>query len=177
MTTVSWHVVMSLDGYIAAPGDDMSWIFEVFESSDTVDEIVASTGAIVMGRRTYEVEDRDRPGIYGGEWTGPLFVVTHEPPAKVPDWMTGTFVDGVEDAVAKATAAADGRKVGLLGARVARQCLAADLLDEIVVQVAPVLLGDGVRMLASAGAQRIKLEKTTVAQSGQLTDLRFRVLK
>jgi dihydrofolate reductase len=177
MTTVSWHVVMSLDGYIAAPGDDMSWIFEVFESSNTVDEIVASTGAIVMGRRTYEVEDRDRPGIYGGKWTGPLFVVTHEPPAKVPDWMTGTFVDGVEDAVAKATAAADGRKVGLLGASVARQCLAADLLDEIVVQVAPVLLGDGVRMLASAGAQRIKLEKTTVAESGQLTDLRFRVLK
>jgi dihydrofolate reductase len=152
----------------------MSWIFEVFGPSDTVDAIVSSTGAIVMGRRTYEVEDRDRPGIHGGMWTGPLFVVTHEPPATVPDWMTGTFVDGLEDAVAKAKAAAEDRKVGLLGAGVARQCLDAGLLDEIVV---PVLLGDGVRMFARSGGRRIRLEKTTVAESGQLTDLRFRVLK
>jgi dihydrofolate reductase len=177
MATVSWHVVMSLDGYVAAPGDDMSWIFEVFDQSETVDEIVNATGAIVMGRRTYEVEDRDRPGIYGGMWTGPLFVVTHNPPETAPDWMTGTFVDGVEDAVAQAKAAVGGRKVGLLGANVARQCLDAGLLDEIVVQVAPILLGDGVRMLARPGGQRIKLEKTTVAESGQLTDLGFRVLK
>jgi dihydrofolate reductase len=177
MATVSWHVVMSLDGYIAAPGDDMSWIFDAFGPSATVDEMVSSIGAIVMGRRTYEVEDRDRPGIYGGRWKGALFVLTHEPPARVPDWMTGTFVDGVEDAVAKAKAAADDAKVGLLGASVARQCLDAGLLDEIVVQVAPVLLGDGVRVLDRPGGQQIKLEKVSVAESGRLTDLSFRVLR
>ena len=176
MTTVSWHVVMSLDGYIAAPGDDMSWIFDVFGPSATVDEMVSTTGAIVMGRRTYEVEDRDRPGVYGGRWKGALFVLTHEPPARVPDWMTGTFVDGVEDAVAHAKAAAGDAKVGLLGASVARQCLDAGLLDEIVVQVAPVLLGDGVRVFDLPGGRQIKLEKTTVAESGRLTDLSFRVL-
>jgi dihydrofolate reductase len=175
MTTVTWHVVMSLDGYIAAPGDDMDWIFDVFGPSATVDEMVVTTGAIVMGRRTYEVEDRNRPGIYGGRWHGALFVLTHEPPAEVPDWMTGTFVDGVEDAVAKAKAAAGDGRVGLLGASVARQCLDAGLLDEIVVQVAPVLLGDGIRMFAPPEGQRIKLDKTTVVESGQLTDLSFRV--
>jgi dihydrofolate reductase len=176
MTTVTWHVVMSLDGYVAAPDDDMTWIFDVFGPSATVDEMVSTTGAIVMGRRTYEVEDRDRPGVYGGRWKGSLFVLTHEPPATAPDWMTGTFVDGVEVAVDKAKAAAGDGRVGLLGASVARQCLEAGLLDEIVVQVAPVLLGDGVRMFDASGSRQIKLEKTNVADSGQLTDLSFRVV-
>jgi dihydrofolate reductase len=90
--------------------------------------------------------------------------------------MTGTFVDGLEDAVKQAASAAGERKVGLLGAGVARQCLEAGLLEEIVVQVAPVMLGDGVRMFAAPEGRRIKLEKTSVAESGQLTDLRFRVL-
>jgi dihydrofolate reductase len=178
MTAVSWHVVMSLDGFIAAPGDDMRWIFELAGPSDTVDDVVANTGAIIMGRRTYEVEDRDRPGIYGGAWNGPFFVLTHEPPATVPDWMTGTFVDeGIEDAVARAKTAAGQRNVGILGASVAQQCLHAGALDEILVQVAPVLLGDGVRLFDHPGSQQIKLDRTNVAESGQLTDLRFRVLK
>jgi dihydrofolate reductase len=178
MTAVSWHVVMSLDGFIAAPGDDMRWIVDVYGPSDTGDEMVTSTGAIVMGRRTYEVEDRDRPGIYGGAWKGALFVLTHEAPPRVPDWMTGTFVhEGVEDAVQRARTAAGDRNVGILGAGVAKQCLDAGLLDEIVVQVAPVLLGDGVRLFDRPGSPQIKLEKTSVAESGQLTDLRFRVLK
>jgi dihydrofolate reductase len=174
---VCWHVVMSLDGYTAAPNDDMSWVFDSWGPSATVREIVTGTGAIVMGRRTYEVEDRDRPGIYGGTWSGPLFVVvTHRPPTSVPDWMTGTFVDGVADAVAQARSAAGERKVGLLGASVARQCLQAGLLEEIVVQVAPVMLGHGVRLFDPTHGRRIKLEKTAVTESGQLTDLRFRVL-
>ena len=76
----------------------------------------------------------------------------------------------------KAKAAAGDGRVGLLGASVARQCLEAGLLDEIVVQVAPVLLGDGVRMFDASGSRQIKLEKTNVADSGQLTDLSFRVV-
>jgi dihydrofolate reductase len=178
MTVVAWHVVMSLDGFVAAPGDDMRWVFEVIGPSETGDAMVRTTGAIIMGRRTYEVEDRDRPGIYGGAWNGPFFVVTHEAPADVPDWMTGTFVhDGVEAAVQRAKAAAGDRNVGILGAGIAQQCLDAGLLDEIVVQVAPVMLGGGVRLLDRPGGPPIRLEKTSVAESGQLTDLRFRVLK
>ena len=178
MTAVAWHVVMSVDGFVAGPDDDMRWIFDFFGPSETADEMASTTGAIVMGRRTYEVEDRERPGIYGGAWKGALFVLTHEAPADVPDWMTGTFVhDGVEDAVARAKAAAGERNVGILGAGIARQCLDAGLLDEIVVQVAPVLLGDGVRLFDRPRSGQIKLEKTSVAESGQLTDLRFAVLK
>ncbi|MDX6669490.1 MAG: hypothetical protein QOK04_2870 [Solirubrobacteraceae bacterium] len=178
MTAVAWHVVMSLDGFIAAPDDDMRWVFDVAGPSESAEEMVRTTGAIVMGRRTYEVEDRDRPGIYGGAWEGPLFVLTHEAPETVPDWMSGTFVNGgVEDAIARAKAAAGDRKVGLLGASIARQCLDAGLLDEIVIQVAPVLLGDGVRAFERPGGQQIRLDKARVAESGDLTDLWFRVLK
>ena len=177
MGLVFWHVVMSLDGFVAAPGDDMRWVFDVAEPGETFDERVRTTGAIIMGRRTFEVENRDRQGVYGGAWKGALFVLTHQAPTTVPDWMTGTFVhEGVSDAVAKAKQAAGDQNVGILGASIAHQCLDAGLLDEILVQVAPVLLGDGVRLFQRANGRHVRLEKTAVAESGQLTDLTFRVL-
>jgi RibD C-terminal domain len=112
MAVVVWHVTMSLDGFIAGPDEAMEWVFEYFseESSETAGEVIETTGAIIMGRHTYEVEDRYRHGIYGGAWTGPFFVLTHEPPAVVPDWMTGTFIDeDIEAAVARAMEAAGGK--------------------------------------------------------------------
>jgi len=179
MTAVVWHVAMSLDGFIAAPGDDMRWIFEVAdvgEPGGTARQVMSATGAIIMGRSTYEVEDRERPGIYGGAWSGELFVLTHRTPEQAPDWMTGEFIDeAIEDAVARAKAAAGDLNVGLLGASVARQCIEAGLVDEIVVHVAPVLLGDGTRLFDWPGGTRVSLEKIGVAESGALTDLRFRV--
>ena len=178
MGDVLWHIYMSLDGVIARPGDDMKWIFDLAEPDEFVDEVVRTTGAVIMGRRTYEVEDRDRPGIYGGAWTGPFFVVTHEPPTDVPDWMTGTFVtDGVESALEQAEAAAGDKNVVLLGANLARQCLELDRLDEILVQVTPILLGDGVRLFSRSDGQPIKLEKLAAGESGQVTDIRYRVVK
>jgi dihydrofolate reductase len=175
---VLWHVVMSLDGFIAAPGDQMGWIFDYVGPNETADEVVQSTGALVVGRRTYEVEDRDRPGFYGGRFTGPVFVLTHAAPAARPDWFTGTYVHaGIEDAVARAQEAADGRDVVLLGAGMARQALEAGLLDEILVHVAPVMLGGGVRAFDRPDGERVRLEKVFVRESGPLTDLRFRVRK
>jgi riboflavin biosynthesis pyrimidine reductase len=79
--------------------------------------------------------------------------------------------------VATARAAAEDRDLGIFGATTAGQCLDADLLDEIVVHLAPVLLGDGVRFHGGPGAGRVNLERTALAESGQLTDLRFRVVK
>jgi len=178
MSTVVWHVTMSLDGFIAGPDDGMDWVFDYFseETNDTAREVIETTGAIIMGRHTYEVEDRYRPGIYGGAWTGPYFVLTHQPPASIPEWMTGTFItEDIEPAVARATEAAAGKSVGILGANVARQCLEHGLLDEIVIHLAPVLLGDGVRLFAFPGGRRVRLEPTRVEQTGQLTDLRFRL--
>jgi dihydrofolate reductase len=162
-----WHVVMSLDGFIAGPADEMDWVFEYFGPNESVDEVVATTGALIVGRHTYEVEDRNRPGFYGGAFTGPFFVLTHRRPANPPDWMTGTYVnDGIEDAVSRATSAADGKNVVVLGANVAKQCVAAGLLDEILVNVAPILLGDSVRFFDNSSGQPVRLEKVRAAESG-----------
>jgi dihydrofolate reductase len=178
MAAVVWHVTMSLDGFIAGPDDAMDWVFDYFTdgSNEAAREVIETTGAIIMGRHTYEVEDRNRPGIYGGAWAGPYFVLSHEPPAAVPAWMTGTFIhEDIEAAVARASRAAEDKNVGILGADLARQCLEHGLLDEIIIHLAPVLLGDGVRLLDVPGGQRVRLEPTHVARTGQLTDLRFRV--
>ena len=177
MGKLIWHVTMSLDGFIAGPADAMDWVFEHAGPNAVATEIVETTGALVIGRRTYEVEDRIRGGFYGGAWQGPYFVVTHDAPDTVPDWMTGTFVsDGVPDAVARAKDAAGERNVVVLGASIARQCIDDGLLDEIVVHLAPVLLGDGVRLFGGPRAPRVDLEPISVGQSGQVADLRFRVV-
>jgi riboflavin biosynthesis pyrimidine reductase len=77
--------------------------------------------------------------------------------------------------VALSPQAASSKNVGILGANLAKQCLEHGLLDEIIVHLAPVLLGDGVRLFAAPGGQRVRLEPTHVARTGPLTDLRFRV--
>jgi dihydrofolate reductase/nitroimidazol reductase NimA-like FMN-containing flavoprotein (pyridoxamine 5'-phosphate oxidase superfamily) len=178
MGAVLWHVTMSADGFIAGPGDAMEWVAEWPGPNPVVDDVIASTGALVIGRRTYEVEDRVRGGFYGGAWTGPYFVLTHAPPATVPDWMTGAFVgDGIAAAIERARAAAGERDVVVLGADIARQCMEHGLLDEILVHLAPVLLGDGVRLFDVAGGRRANLETVAVSRAGQVTNLRFRVAK
>ncbi|MGH8984963.1 MAG: dihydrofolate reductase family protein [Acidimicrobiia bacterium] len=83
----------------------------------------------------------------------------------------------VDSALATARTVAGSKNVGVFGANTASQCVQAGLLDEIVVHVAPVLLGDGIRLYGGPGAERVALERTAVEESGQLTDLRFRVVK
>lgn len=175
-TSVLWHVFMSVDGFIARPGDDMRWVFDYGGPNDAVEEVVRTTGALVVGRRTYEVEDRDRQGFYGGGWQGPFFVVTHVPPRDRPEWMTGTFVtDGVASAVRQAKAAAGGKNVVVLGADMARQATESGLLDEILISLTPVLLGDGVRLFSRRDGVPIKLEKLAVSGAGPVTNMRYAV--
>src|SRR5918995_1554494 len=155
MGKLLWHTMMSLDGFIAGPNDDMSWAFGLDAGSgETVDTVVASTGALLVGRRTQDVEDRLQPGFYGGAFRGPFFVLRDDPPLEPPvvKGVTGRFLDvDIDEAVAVAREAAEGRDVVVLGANVARQCLEAGLLDEIIVHVAPVLVGAGVRLFERAG--------------------------
>jgi dihydrofolate reductase len=173
---VIWHTMMSLDGFIAGPSDDMQWVFGV-DSGDgeTANEVRRSIGALIVGRRTQDVEDRVRGGFYGGAYSGPFFVLRHDPPAEPPvvKGVSGRFLDvDIEQAVAVAREAADGRNVVILGANVARQCLEAGLLDEIIVHVAPVLVGEGVRLYEHAGPP-VKLESLSSHQEGATTVLRY----
>jgi dihydrofolate reductase len=131
-----------------------------------------------MGKLLWHtIEDRDQPGFYGGAYQGPFFVLRHEPPAEPPvvKGVTGRFVDAsVEDAVTLAKEAAGDANVVVLGATVARACLAAGLLDEIVVHVAPVLLGAGVRLFENTGTP-VRLDAISSQREGETTVLRYAV--
>jgi dihydrofolate reductase len=105
-----------------------------------------------------------------------VFVLTHEPPD--PPDPAVTFLSGdIGEAVATALDAAGGRNLEILGADVAGQCLRRELVDEILVYVLPVLLGDGIRFCSSPGLARIDLEPLGSTRSGAVTILRFRVRK
>jgi dihydrofolate reductase len=172
-----WHTMMSLDGFIAGPNDDMSWAFGMDAGSgETVDQVLSSTGALLVGRRTQDVEDRLQPGFYGGAFRGPFFVLRHDPPTDPPvvKGVSGRFLDvGIEEAVTIAKEAAGGDDVVVLGANIARQCLEQGLLDEIIVHVAPVLVGDGVRLFERAGEEPVKLDPISSVDEGGMTVLRY----
>jgi dihydrofolate reductase len=151
----------SLDGFIAGPGGDMSWLTPYLGPDPVVDELIPRIGALLVGRRTFGGDDPHRGTeaegkAFGGGWEGPQFVLTHHAPAPVPGV---TFVDDLTEAVTAAKAAAGGKYVNVLGADVARQCLEAGLLDEILALPVPVLLGDGVRMFDRPGGAPVGLER------------------
>jgi dihydrofolate reductase len=170
---------MSLDGFIAGPDDAMDWAFEQGGGSAMADDVRTTTGAILAGRRWYDVANRKyggRGGIYGGAWSGPVFVLTHRPPDAPEDPGITFLSEGVEHAVATARAAGgDDENLEIFGADLARQCLQDGLLDEIVVHIAPVLLGDGVRLYAVRGGARVDLDRVDADTSGQTANLRFHV--
>ena len=182
MSTGNGRVVvnrsMSLDGFIAGPGHAMDWVFD-FVAPDEFPEIAAATGAMLIGRRTYEVGKRmadNRSEATPGYDGGAEFVLTHEPPD--PPDPGVTFLTGdIGKAVATALHAAGGKNLEILGADVAGQCLRRGLVDEILVYVLPVLLGDGIRFFSSPGLTRIDLEPLDSTRSGAVTVLRFRVRK
>src|SRR5215208_2455661 len=173
---------MSLDGFIAGPGHAMDWVFD-FVAPDEFPEIAAATGAMLVGRRTYEVGNRMDAGKERGSassaetypFSGPVFVLTHEPPDP-PDAAITFLTADIGEAVATARSAAGGKNLEILGADVASQCLRRGLVDEILVYVLPVLLGDGVRF-SPPSLDRIDLEPFSNTQSGAITMLRFGVRK
>ncbi|CCH31734.1 dihydrofolate reductase family protein [Actinosynnema sp. NPDC047251] len=164
---------MSLDGFIAGRGHAMDWIGEHL-TPDVFPEVMAATGAMLVGRGTYEVAKGMAPQdtAYDG---GVQFVLTHQPPDE-PDPTVTFLTCGIEEAVATARAAAGGKNLEILGADVAAQCLGRGLVDEILVYVLPVLLGDGVRF-SPPSLDRVELEPFANTQSGAVTMLRFRVRK
>jgi dihydrofolate reductase len=177
MAKLLYSATMSLDGFIAGPGGDMSWLTAHLGPNPTVDELIGQIGALLVGSRTFRGDDpnrgTDREGAFSGEWHGPQFVLTHHAPeVPVPDT---TFVGDLESGIAAAKAAAGDRYVNVLGASTARQCLEAGVLDEILVCIAPVLLGDGVRLFDHPGGTNVKLERLSLTHAPQATNLWLRI--
>ena len=179
MARFLYSVTMSLDGCIAGPGGDMSWLLPHLGPNPEVDELVPRIGALLVGARTFGGDDpnrgTDKEGAFEGAWTGPQVVLTHRPPA---DPVPGTtFATSLTDAVELAAAAAGDRYVNVLGADVARQLIEQGLLDEVLTIVAPVLLGDGVRLFDSPGGADVRLERISATAVPHATNLWYRVVR
>ena len=178
---------MSLDGFIAAPNDNPdqglgeegmrlhNWAFDDPAVLEKVfGNMLEETGAVIMGRRTYDNSIRE----WGGK--GPLgdvpcFVVTHRPiPGTDPVFTVVT--DGIESALAKARAAAGEKRIGLMGANLDQQYLAAGLVDEIRIHLVNVLLGGG-RRLFDTLPERVELEQTSLSDTAGLAHIEYHVVR
>jgi dihydrofolate reductase len=204
MGKVTSGLTMSLDGFIAGPNDgpehplgengmrlfgwyeggDAEYVvpsgemtFKVSpQSAEMLRGVFSSLGAIVTGRRTFDITNG-----WGGRHPldVPVVVLTHT----VPDgWgyegSPFTFVtDGVQSAVEKAGELAGGKHVAVGAASLVQQCLRAGLLDEVHVDLVPVLLGGGVRLFDNLGPEHIELERTEVIEAPDVTHMTFRVVK
>src|SRR6266511_2665291 len=158
------------------PSRHAPWFKMSAVSAEFFDEGVGRIGAVIAGRRTYDVSDAwggsgPMPGV-------PLFVLTHRVPETVPSGDPPyTFVtEGIERAVEQARTAAGGKDVALMGANVVQQCLRAGLLDEFTIHQVPVLLGRGVRLLDGLEPS-VELELVGVVDAPGVTHLTYRVLK
>lgn len=176
------HVAMSVDGFIAGPEHDMSWTggSEYSTASDIAATVAGATGAVLAGRGWYDLAIADEggavAGIYGGDWSGSVVVVTHRPHEIVPELGLETAAD-LETGLTRAKELAGTKDVGVFGGNLARQILERGWLDEIIVQVVPVVLGGGVPLFGAPPGPRVTLHRTHAGTSGQLTDMRFRVLR
>ncbi|GAA1857831.1 dihydrofolate reductase family protein [Microbacterium koreense] len=155
---VLWHFTMSLDGFVAGPGHSMDWMRGIDDTGerDIIAEYVETTGAILGGRDGWDAFP-DAEGVYGGRWSGPAFVLTHHPEDAAPSPGV-TFLDcDVAEAVQIALDAAGGKNVEVLSASIGTQLLERGLLDEIDIHLAPVLLGDGIRLYDVPGSRPVPL--------------------
>ncbi len=193
---------VSLDGFVAGPNDNpenglggeslFRWysngdtavplagtdmVFNVSRASaELLQEEWGKIGAMVAGRRMFDIAHAWGSKPPGG---GPCFIVTHHPPQEwLKEGSPFTFVtDGVESAVAQAKQAAGDKNVAISSASIAQQCIKAGLLDEIHIDLAPVLLGGGVRLFDNLGVTPIQLEIVRVVQRQGITHLKYRVVK
>jgi dihydrofolate reductase len=193
MSATVLSMSMSVDGFITGPNDDRGnglgvnghrlhdWLVDGTDpashrppgvSGEVFDELMA-TGAVVAGRRTFEI---------AGGWSGdhhdgvPIFVLTRRPPGGgATDWPLVTYVTDVATAMARAKAAAGDRNVLVHGARTAQLALAAGVLDELEIHQIPALLGQGRRLFDHLGPDHIELELARIVDAPGVTHLRYRV--
>ncbi len=185
MARVIVGMTSSLDGFVADQSGSASRLYpdlSALQGTTYMDAMIERTGAVLMGRRAFEMGDPDRyVGNY--EFQTPIFVLTHRPPAVMPkqdERLTFTFVtDGVDSAVSRAAAAAGDKAVQVIGgASTVQQVLGAGLVDELHVDVMPVLLGAGLRLFpADSRLDGLRLEKIDLQEVGPRTSLRFRVTR
>lgn len=166
MGKVAWGFTSSIDGFIAGPGHDMSWLSAGEPLADgTTERMAQAVGVIISGRAGYDAaiaqrDERDEmtSEAYGGAWSGTEFILTHRPEELADDPTVIALNCDVVEAVRRAQEIAGDADVQIISADIARQALEHDLIDELQVFVAPVFLGDGTRIFEVPGGRRIDWE-------------------
>jgi dihydrofolate reductase len=196
MSKVIFNISVSLDGYVAGPSDEVDRIFQWYSSGDTefrfpgpglvfkvsrasadlLAEAARTVGAIVTGRRNFNL---------AGAWGGspplgvPHIVMTHSIPQEwVKPGSPFTFVtNGIASAIARARQAAGDKDVAISSPSVMQQALKAGLLDELHLDLVPIVLGAGVKLFERSGAAPLDLEILRVTEGHGVTHLRYRIAK
>ena len=170
---VLWHFTMSLDGFVAGPNHEMDWLAGVSFRPELVQEYVATTGAVLGGRDGWD-QNPDASSVYGGAWSGPVFVLTHHPEDAAPaDGVTFLNCDPAE-AVRIGLEAAGGKNLEVFSPTIGRQLLELGLIDEIDLHIAPVLLGQGIRLYDNPGSEPIRLHRLDDGDPTSAVNVRYR---
>jgi dihydrofolate reductase len=192
MATVVADMSVSLDGFVAGPGDEVDEVFSWFmggeetvetenpelkfetdeASAAEIREVWQNVKALVIGRRTF-----DLAGGWGGTHPvgAPVWIPTHDPPDGWDDAPFTFVTDGVESAVKQASEAAGDGTVGVAGPNVAQQCLNAGILDAVRMSVVPVLLGQGIPLFGGLERAPVKLKTPRVTEAKGVTHLYYEV--
>ena len=180
MARVIVGMAMSLDGFVNDRNGDVGRLYPdmaAMRQTEQLQEAIRSTGAVVMGRRAYEMGNGNDTGY---EFQTPIFVLSHRPPERAAtgenDALRFTFVtDGIAAAIARAKAAAGERDVTVVGgASTVRQCLAAGLAAEVQIDVRSILLSDGLRLFDRRDGPPLELEPIGMTESPGVTHPRYR---
>jgi dihydrofolate reductase len=162
------HFAISLDGFVAGPGHSMDFLARTTNRPGLVQEYVETTGAVLAGRDGFDgAIDDARP--YGGAWQGPIFVLTHHPEDAVPAPDVTFLSCPVEEAVRIGLEAAGGKNLEVFSPTIGRQLLALGLVDEIDLHLAPVLLGDGIRLYDAPGGEPVHLQRAGDGPTGTVS--------
>ncbi|QAS51521.1 dihydrofolate reductase family protein [Halobacillus litoralis] len=185
MAKVVLGMTMSLDGYISDNKRSIGRLYrdmEELRNSEIMKESIQNTGAVVMGRNAYDMADD--PDLYAEnyEFQVPIFVLCENEPQKHPkesEGLTFTFVtQGIESAIDQAKEAAGNKEVTVIGgASTGQQCIKAELVDELHIDIMPVLLCEGLKLFEYLGEAPIELEKVSIREIGERTCMQFRVVK
>ncbi|WP_087008907.1 dihydrofolate reductase family protein [Gulosibacter sp. 10] len=175
MGNVAWGFTCSIDGFIAGPGHDMSWLSAAEPNAEgTTEAMAAKVAVIISGRRGYDaaraqadIRDETTAEAYGGAWSGTEIVLTHRPEELAEDPAVIAMDCSVEAAIEYARSLAGEGDIQIISADIARQALEHDLVDELQVFVAPVFLGDGTRIFDVPGGRRVDWELVGIDEANR----------
>src|SRR3954451_10810209 len=169
---VLMHFAVSVDGFVAGPRHDMSFMEKTTVRYGLHREYIESTGAVLAGRSGFDSAIGDsRP--YGGAWQGPIFVLTHHPEDAAPAEGITFLSCPVEEAVQIALDAAGGKNVEVFSPTIGRQLFEQGLIDEIDLHIAPILLGQGIRLYDNPGGEPVRLHHVDGA-GATVVNVRYR---